>query len=109
MPMKANGESRMKVQHCNGILRSFLAGLAGLGVMAGPARAQDEKPSTAAPEPAASLQEVTVTGTRLRETGMNTPTPVTVVTAAQLDLVAPGNVVEAIKQLPQFLGNIDAT
>ena len=40
---------------------------------------------------------------------MNTPTPVTVVTAEQLDLVAPGNIVEAFKQLPQFLGNVDAT
>jgi iron complex outermembrane recepter protein len=55
------------------------------------------------------LNEVTITGTRLRSSGMSAPTPVTVVTAAQLDEVAPGNIAAAIKQLPQFRGNIDAT
>ena len=33
----------------------------------------------------------------------------TVVSAAQLDEVAPGNIAAAIKQLPQFRGNVDAT
>jgi iron complex outermembrane recepter protein len=99
----------MKAQHRNGLLTSVLAGLSALGGLAGPAAAQDESANATAPAPVSSLQEVTVTGSRLRETGMNTPTPVTVVTASQLDLVAPGNVVEAFKQLPQFLGNIDAT
>lgn len=55
------------------------------------------------------LTEVTVTGTRLRDTGMNSPTPVTVVTAQQLDAAAPGNVIDAFKQLPQFLGSSDPT
>jgi iron complex outermembrane recepter protein len=35
---------------------------------------------------------------------MNTPTPVTVVTAEQLDRAAPGNIIDAFRQLPQFLG-----
>ena len=48
--------------------------------------------------------EVVVTGSRLRDTGMNTPTPVTVVTSEQLDRAAPGNFIDAFKQLPQFLG-----
>ncbi|HEY6455777.1 MAG TPA: STN domain-containing protein, partial [Steroidobacteraceae bacterium] len=39
--------------------------------------------------------EVVVTGSRLRDTGMNRPTPVTVVTADQLDAAAPGNVIDA--------------
>jgi len=98
----------MKAQHRIGSLTAFLAGLTALAGAAGPARAQDQSsPATGAPP--ASLQEVTVTGSRLRETGMNTPTPVTVMTSEQLDLVAPGNIVEAFKQLPQFLGNVDAT
>jgi iron complex outermembrane receptor protein len=48
--------------------------------------------------------EVIVTGSRIRDTGMNTPTPVTVVTSEQLDRAAPGNIIDAFKQLPQFLG-----
>jgi iron complex outermembrane recepter protein len=94
----------MKTQHRNSLLASVLGGLTALAGIAGPAGAQEEPSSGAAP-----LQEVTVTGSRLRDTGMQTPTPVTVMTSAQLDLVAPGNIVEAFKELPQFLGNIDAT
>src|SRR5580698_9976814 len=102
----------MKQQHHGGLMTAFLAGLIALGGAAGRADAQ-ENPSTTTPEPSAaegptSLQEVTVTGSRLR-TGMHTPTPVTVVTAEQLDLVAPGNIIEAFKQLPQFLGGSDPT
>jgi outer membrane cobalamin receptor len=75
-----------------------------------PAAAQEAAPADSSTAEGNQLpQEVTVTGTRLRGTGMTTPTPVTVVTAAQLDVVAPGNVAAAIKQLPQFRGNIDAT
>jgi len=48
--------------------------------------------------------EVVVTGTHISQTGMNTPTPVTVVTSQQLDFAAPGNMIAAFKQLPQFLG-----
>ena len=98
----------MKPHHRLKLLTSFLTGLAALGGVVGPAGAQDALAPSAA-EATAGLQQVTVTGTRLRETGMNTPTPVTVVTATQLDLVSPGNIVGAIRELPQFLGNVDAT
>ncbi|HEY0340271.1 MAG TPA: TonB-dependent receptor plug domain-containing protein, partial [Steroidobacteraceae bacterium] len=40
---------------------------------------------------------------------MQSPTPVTVVTSEQLDLVAPGNIIQSFKTLPQFLGNSDPT
>src|SRR6185437_8585400 len=109
VPTQYTGEIRMKAQHRNGLVTSFLAGITALGGVAGSAGAQDANSSATAPAPASPVEEVTVTGSRLRDTGMNTPTPVTVVTAEQLDLVAPGNVVEAFKQLPQFLGNVDAT
>ena len=99
----------MKAQHRSGLFTSLLAGLTALGAAAGPAAAQEQTSSAAPPAPGSSLEEVTVTGSRLRDTGMNTPTPVTVVTSEQLDLIAPGNIVEAFKQLPQFLGNVDAT
>jgi iron complex outermembrane recepter protein len=92
----------MKLRHRNGLLTSCMVGLAALGYQV-PAAAQD------ADADAEGLREVTITGTRLRTEGMNAPTPVTVVTAEQLDLVAPGNIAQAIKQLPQFRGNVDAT
>jgi len=99
----------MKAQHRNGLLTSFLAGMAALG-SGDPARAQDTTPPpSGSPTASAALQEVTVTGSRLRDTGMQTPTPVTVVTATQLDLAAPGNIIDAFKQLPQFLGGSDPT
>jgi outer membrane receptor protein involved in Fe transport len=97
----------MKFRNRNGLLTSVMVGVAALGCEA-PVIAQ-EASSSAAEGPDGLEQEVTITGTRLRSSGMNAPTPVTVVSAAQLDEVAPGNIAAAIKQLPQFRGNIDAT
>ena len=91
----------MKLRHRNGLLTSIMVGMAAAGYWV-PAAAQES-------EDADGLKEVTITGTRLRVEGMNAPTPVTVVSAEQLDEVAPGNIAQAIKQLPQFRGNIDAT
>src|SRR5690606_18307401 len=52
------------------------------------------------------LTEVTVTGSRLRvRDGMETPTPVTAMNSDELEALAPGNLVEALNQLPQFLNN----
>ena len=99
----------MKLRHRNALLTSFMVGVAALGCEV-PATAQEAAPpGSGSPEANAALTEVTITGTRLRSSGMSAPTPVTVVTAAQLDAVAPGNIAAAIKQLPQFRGNIDAT
>ena len=94
----------MNAQHRNSLVTLFVAELIALGAGARPAGAQ-ENPSATTP----ALEEVIVTGSRLRNTGMQTPTPVTVVTAEQLDLVAPGNIIDAFKQLPQFLGGSDPT
>jgi iron complex outermembrane receptor protein len=93
-------------RHRNGLLTSFTVGIAALGSAA----AQETSSISDSTEAATGAQqEVTITGTRLRDSGMNAPTPVTVVSAAQLDEIAPGNIAQAIKQLPQFHGNIDAT
>ncbi len=48
------------------------------------------------------LEEVRVTGTRIQVTGMDTPTPVTSVTTAELDQMEPGQIVESLSQLPIF-------
>lgn len=53
----------------------------------------------------APVDEVTVTGSRLRTSGFQTPTPVTSVTADDLDLMAPGNLIESVTQLPIFFNN----
>src|SRR4051794_25912276 len=94
---------QVKLRHRNGLLTSFI-GVAALGYGL-PAAAEEAAQATSTTTEGNQLpQEVTVTGTRRRGTGMTTPTPVTVVTAAQLDVVAPANVAAAIKQLPQFRG-----
>lgn len=46
-----------------------------------------------------------MTGTRLQRSGMTTPTPVTTVNAEELDMLAPGQMVEAVAAMPQFLAN----
>jgi iron complex outermembrane recepter protein len=51
------------------------------------------------------VEEVTVTGSRIRATGFSTPTPVTAVTAEELEYMAPGNLIEAVSQLPIFFNN----
>ncbi|MFM1886463.1 MAG: hypothetical protein RL026_1620, partial [Pseudomonadota bacterium] len=57
-------------------------------------------------EAEAALEEVAITGSRIAvQTGMTTPTPVTAVTAAEISQAAPGAMVEALTQLPQFFGS----
>jgi iron complex outermembrane recepter protein len=48
------------------------------------------------------LEEIVITGSRLRATGMDLPNPVTVVTTEELSLIAPTNLIEGLAQLPQF-------
>jgi outer membrane receptor protein involved in Fe transport len=54
---------------------------------------------------AGGLEEIMVTGSRIERSGMNAPTPVTVVTTEELSYMAPGNLIEALSQLPLFYGN----
>ena len=53
----------------------------------------------------AQVEEVVVTGSRIQTSGMQTPTPVTAVTADELSAAVPGTLIEGISQLPQFSGN----
>lgn len=54
---------------------------------------------------AQEIEEIMVTGSRIIRSGMNTPTPVTAVTTEELTMLEPGNMVDALAQLPQFLNN----
>src|SRR3970282_1449810 len=66
--------------------------MVGLG---GAAQAQDS-----------GVEEVRVTGTRIVRSGVNTPVPVTMVSAAERDQIAPGTMIESLTTLPQFYDNI---
>jgi outer membrane receptor protein involved in Fe transport len=50
-------------------------------------------------------EEVIVTGSRLRTSGMDMPNPVTVVTRDEVSIIAPTNLVEGLAELPQFYGS----
>jgi len=62
-------------------------------------------PVDPAPSQVAPLQEVTVTGSRIQQIGMTTPTPVTSVSMDDLRLLAPTTIGAAVTQLPQFIGS----
>ncbi|HEX7079856.1 MAG TPA: TonB-dependent receptor [Gammaproteobacteria bacterium] len=51
------------------------------------------------------VEEVLVTGSRLRRDGMSTPTPVTAVQRDELRVMAPTLLMDALDQLPQFRDN----
>ena len=71
-------------------------GLACLGMAAQHAVAQQQ------------IEEVTVTGTRLITSGVNTPTPVTSVSGTDLQTMAPSTLVESLSQLPVFDNNLSS-
>jgi iron complex outermembrane recepter protein len=47
-------------------------------------------------------EEIVVTGSRLRTSGMEMPNPVTVVTQDEIAVIAPTNLIEGLAELPQF-------
>jgi iron complex outermembrane receptor protein len=51
------------------------------------------------------LEEIVVSGTRLRADGFEAPTPVTIVPIDSLLGSNPTNIVDAIQELPQFMGS----
>lgn len=48
---------------------------------------------------------IVVTGSRIRTDGTNSPVPVTVVAASELEAMSPGTLITGVSQLPQFQGN----
>ena len=82
---------------CAGLTAFGSQGLAAEPIGAGNASGQADD--------ASAIEEIQVTGSRIRRTGMNTPTPVTVMSSGELDTMAPGNLIDALDQVPQFLNN----
>jgi outer membrane receptor protein involved in Fe transport len=78
-----------------------------VGVLASVVAAALTPVRDAAPQaeaPASALEEITVTGSRIRAvSGMNMPVPVTVLSAEEIAFSAPGGLVEALDKMPQFL------
>jgi iron complex outermembrane recepter protein len=66
---------------------------------AGVAAAQD---ASTAPS---GVEEVTVTGSRITRDGMNTPTPVTAISAEDMQMMAPGQFIDSLDYLPPFFMN----
>ncbi len=65
-----------------------------------------QQPTSTAAQPAdARLEEVVITGSRVITNGNDSPTPVTVVTTEELSAVHPGNLVEAMNDMPLFNGS----
>lgn len=56
-----------------------------------------------AQEPA--LEEIQVTGSRIQRPGMISPVPVTAISNEELTTLNPGNLSQALQQVPQFLNN----
>ena len=65
------------------------------------AQAQTAAPQSAQ-EPAATLDEIVVTGSRVVRDGYEAPTPVSVLGADQLNAMANTNIADAVRQLPVF-------
>lgn len=72
--------------------------MAALGAVQTVAHAQDN--AGAAQENVGD--EILVTGSRLRTSGIDLPSPVTVVTKDEISVVAPTNLIEGLAELPQF-------
>ena len=54
---------------------------------------------------AGSDETIVVTGSRIRATGMVTPTPVTAISSDDISAMAPGDVTEALDRLPAFVNS----
>ncbi|MES2623643.1 MAG: TonB-dependent receptor [Pseudomonadota bacterium] len=83
-----------------------------VGVMAAGASASSAQAQEAAQTAPAGVEEISITGSRIQRTGMTTPTPVTVMDRSELEVLAPGSLMDGLDQLPQFMNSLtvaDAT
>jgi outer membrane receptor protein involved in Fe transport len=51
------------------------------------------------------LEEITVTGSRITRDGMSSPTPITAITAEDMQMMAPGQFIDSLDYLPPFFMN----
>ncbi len=83
-----------------------MSGVCGFALALGAAGGAFAQEGGAQPTQVAQVDDVVqVTGSRIRRSGMSTPTPVTVIQADELQTIAPTNLIDALDQLPQFVNN----
>ncbi len=85
----------MKTMRYSGLARAICTACLGLAAQHA---AQSQQP----------IEEVTVTGSRLITSGVNTPTPVTSISGSDLQTMAPSTLVESLSQLPVFDNNLSS-
>jgi iron complex outermembrane recepter protein len=79
---------------CAAVLMAVPCGLLGRYAVAQTPGLADSQPAT--------LEEVTVTGSRIARDGMESPTPVTVVGQARMESLASPNIADVLNTLPSF-------
>ena len=82
-----------------GLSRTSLSLAIGCALCSGVATAQD------VPVGPAGVDEITVTGSRITRDGMNSPTPITAISADDLQMMAPGQIIDSLDYLPPFFMN----
>jgi len=87
--------------------RGLVGGVSLIALLAicGAAQAQGAPQGAAAPVEPSALDEVVVTGSRIQNSGMTSPTPLTVLNADTFKQTAPSSVDDIISQLPAFRSN----
>ncbi len=83
-------------------IRRLLVGTVSVVALSGAAFAQAHNSSSGANE---QIETITVTGSRLITNGNDAPTPLTVVSVADLQLTTPSDVPDALNKLPVFMGS----
>lgn len=58
------------------------------------------------PDAQAEQEDIVVTGSRIRRSGYDTPTPVTAISTEELQATAPANLADFVNQLPSVAGSI---
>lgn len=74
----------------------YIAAALSCGLASGIAQAQEES---------VELEEISVTGSRLRRDGMTSPTPVTAISTEEMRVMAPTLIMDSLAQMPQFRDN----
>ena len=90
---------RINTGTSSGLRRTRMSIAVGCALCASIAVAQDVGPRPA------GLEEITVTGSRITRDGMNSPTPITAITAEDMQMMAPGQFIDSLDYLPPFFMN----
>jgi iron complex outermembrane receptor protein len=88
--------------------RCYVLSSLGCATLIATAAAQGQQSSSTANGDDSTLAEVVVTGSRVIQSGFQAPTPVTVVTAEQLQIAAPSTLSDSLNQLPIFANSFKA-